>query len=411
MRLILFLVALVWAAAPGLRLTLELQETTAQVTASWTYDVPPDWTISYVWWVTEEGTGIEVGRDTTGLKQATWQHDRTTEDVAYVFYIDVLRVYGDVTVPTGKWPTTERYVVTARPPYVLLAERWDLTRPDSIPHEAAFEISEGTVWLEFTPDDVVGPQGLWSKDYNGYGAGGHLSIWLEGDSIVFRIQDTAQSYEYRVSGVAGGQRNQVAVQFGPDGFNGYLNGSQVMADPYTGGLVGNDNAIVVAASSMGTAPWEDPLRGTLHTAEFYSGLYDFSGRWGEPPIVPPPSVCDTCISIDVAWLVRTLRWHEDSLVVVAYGSVGQEYACETRWTYTGDPCRPGGQRDVWPVCRRDGEEMEILASGVAACDEVVHLSLPDGSSYEERVDCRPHAAYQRWYESNGNVTLPEECPA
>jgi hypothetical protein len=302
------LFAILFAATAPLRLTLVLQDNTADVTATWIYEVPADWEISFVWWVTEDVTGTEVARDTTGLHSSSWQHARTTEDVAFTFHLDLYRTLADgSTIGTGQPATTERYVVTARPPNVLVASSTETTSPDSIPHDPSMELAEGTLWLEFTPNSTVGRQGLWSKDFNGYEAGGHLTVILESDSIRFRIQSDVATYQGAAPGVAPDQRNQVAVTFGPGGFNGWLNGTQVMTNAWTGGLVGNTNAIVVGANSQGTEPWAEPLDGTMHTTELYEGAYDFSGRWGEPPIVPPPAVCDTCININLA-MARTFAY-------------------------------------------------------------------------------------------------------
>ena len=57
-----------------------------------------------------------------------------------------------------------------------------------LPHEAGFELDQGTVSLSFTADQVSGTQGLLSKDSLDFDDGGHLSIWLEGDQVVARLQ-------------------------------------------------------------------------------------------------------------------------------------------------------------------------------------------------------------------------------
>lgn len=304
------------AAAPGTRLLIELQETVATMQATWDYDFPPGDTISFVWRVTEEAGGAEVVRDTTPqLATEVWQHTRIDRDVAYLFHLEVFKIVGSTWIPSGR-PYMERYVIPARAPYVLVAETTETTRPDSIPADPAQEMAEGTLWLEFTPNAVTGEQGLWAKDYIGYEAGGHFSLWVSGSTVYWRIQDDSTSYQHTRTGVVAGQRNQIAVEFGPDGFKGWLNGEQAFSDPYTGGLIGNQNAIVVGAMSQGREPWVNPLDGTMHTTELYDGKYDFSGRWGEPPIpppdtIPPPPVCDTCVNvIRLSWLriYRSIRF-------------------------------------------------------------------------------------------------------
>lgn len=304
------------AAAPGTRLLIELQETTATMQATWTYDFPASDTISFVWWVENEATGAEVVRDTTpDLQTEQWQHARTATDDAYLFNLEVFKIVNETWIPSGR-PYMERYVIPARAPFVLVAETTETTRPDSIPNDPSQQLAEGTIWLEFTPNVVTGEQGLWAKDFNGYENGGHFSLWMSGSTVYWRIQDDSTSYQHQRTGVVAGQRNQIAVEFGPDGFKGWLNGEQAFSDPYTGGFIGNQNAIVVGAMSQSTEPWVNALDGTMHTTELYDGKYDFSGRWDDPPIpppdtIPPPPVCDTCVNvIQVAWMrvVRTRRW-------------------------------------------------------------------------------------------------------
>jgi hypothetical protein len=311
------------AAAPGTRLLIELQETTATMQATWTYDFPQDDTISFVWWVTEEATGTEVVRDTTpDLQTEQWQHARTATDDAYLFNLEVFKIVADAWIPSGR-PYVERYIIPARAPFVLVAETTETTRPDSIPDDPSQQIAEGTLWMEFTPNTTTGPQGLWSKDFNGYGTGGHLSVWMEGATVYWRIQDDSTSYQHQRTGVAAGQLNQIAVEFGPGGFKGWLNSELAFDDPYTGGLIGNDNAIVVGAMSQSFEPWTNALDGTMHTTELYDGVYDFSGRWEEPPIVPPPPVCDTCVEvIRVSWLrmLKLIRTEGPDGVIVDSGT-------------------------------------------------------------------------------------------
>lgn len=322
--LLLFLVA---PLSSSLRILIDLQETTATMQAVWTYDFPVGDSISFIWGVTEEATGVEVERDTTTLFETReWQHTRTTADVAYLFTIDAYKSTEIGWIPSGR-PVTERYIIPARAPWVLVASSIETTAPDSIPHDPSQEIAEGTLWLDFTPNTLSGRQGLWSKDYNGYQTGGHLTVTLENDSIRFRIQSDIATYQQIVPNVVAGQRNQAAVTFGPSGFNAWLNGTQVMANAWIGGTEGNQNAIVVGANSQAEEPWTHPLDGTMHFTELYDGLYDFSHRWGPPPIVPPPPVCDTCVNVIRLAMARTFtdaegqKWFQMLLAPATYRDV------------------------------------------------------------------------------------------
>jgi hypothetical protein len=99
------------------------------------------------------------------------------------------------------------------------------------------------------------------------------------------------------------------VNFGEDtGFELYVNGAFATSDPYIGGTVGNSNDIVVGASKQSYKPdgstpeWTSPFLGTVRVSEYYVGRYDFSGRWGLPPIIPPPPI--DSLNIEVARIDR-----------------------------------------------------------------------------------------------------------
>lgn len=373
--LFLVLLAAGLALAGPLRLLIDLQETTATMMARWTYDAPADQVSRFIWSVANEETGAEVERDTTELLETReWSHTRTDADVPYIFHLRAFKIVDAVWYPSER-PYTERYVIPARAPYVLVAETLETTRPDSIPYDPTQQIAEGTLWIEFTPNSVVGRQGLWSKDFNGYQTGGHLSVWLEGSVAHWRIQDTTQSYEHQRTGVVAGQLNQIAVEFGSGGFKGWLNGTLAFTDSYTGGLTGNENAIVVGANSQSALPWNDPLDGTVHRTELYDGVYDFSWRWGEPPvppIEPPPSVCDTCVEVIRLSMARSFvdsdgqKWFQMLLAPATFREidyrVGQTESFQyevwnegQRLGYTIDAdwgvveCWKAGQGEVCPV--------------------------------------------------------------
>jgi hypothetical protein len=303
--------------AQGFRLevdALPVQESpdTAFVTARWFYTYPAHWTVRYLYRV--DG----IASDSTALDSATVAVPKLAGSQQLEFCVAMDRVSPE---PVQGPEHCEPFVVPGRPLYTLLTSSSNVTGVDSIPHDPRFEVPEGTLWLEFTPNSLIGVQGIWSKDYNGYEAGGHLSIGLRGDSLRVRLQSDSVSYEYQAPGVVNGELNQVAVEFGPGGFKGWLNTTQVFTDPYTGGLVGNLNAIVIGANSQGTAPWEQPLDGTVDQAELYDGLYDFSGRWGEPPVVPEPPVPEPD-SVQIRVSGRRI-WHGvgyegDTVTVVQY---------------------------------------------------------------------------------------------
>ncbi|MDF0599064.1 Ig-like domain-containing protein, partial [Psychromarinibacter halotolerans] len=59
-----------------------------------------------------------------------------------------------------------------------------------LPHEGKYETQAGTIAFTFQPDDTNGAQGLFAKDASGYAGGGnHFAMYLEGSTLVVRLQD------------------------------------------------------------------------------------------------------------------------------------------------------------------------------------------------------------------------------
>ena len=51
-------------------------------------------------------------------------------------------------------------------------------------------LDNGTLTLWFQAEDLDGRQALFSKDSTGFDTGGHLTVGLEGDRILVRLQST-----------------------------------------------------------------------------------------------------------------------------------------------------------------------------------------------------------------------------
>lgn len=256
--------------------------------------------------VEDEASQIQVLRDSTSLTSTSFAISRTDSDKAYIFrlFVRIEDALGSIAYSD---PLSERFLVPAQAPAVLLAKRDMVTTPVIVTNDPAFEQLVGTLWLEFeTTADITTTQGLWSRDASGYGGGGHLSVWIQNGSIHARIQDTSTSYQLSWP-VVRGTRNQAAIEFGEDtGFRLSVNGAIAASNPYTGGTVGNQRPIVVGALSWdwaaGRPDYTNPFLGTVRVSEFYAGKYDFSGRWGLPPITPPPPV--DSMTIEVAKIDR-----------------------------------------------------------------------------------------------------------
>ena len=131
----------------------------------------------------------------------------------------------------------------------------------------AWQLADGTVQLWFNPDDTSGRQGLLGRDATNQEQDGHFSLYLEGDDLVFRIQDTENSKTYTVANsVHAGDWHHVAVSFGAEGVKVYLNGEVVATDSYTGGIDGNENPWVVGAMNWSSS---DGANDNLHS--FFDG--------------------------------------------------------------------------------------------------------------------------------------------
>ena len=299
---------LVSSPMASMRLLIDLQATHADVTARWYYTPPEDFDTWYVYWVFDEAAQVEVLRDSTAMQTTSFSINRSDSDKAYEFNVAV-RIEDAAGSAAYSDPVSERFIIPALAPAGLLAKRDMVTDPVIVPNIPEFEQEYGTLWLEFdTSTDIVTEQGIWSRDANGYEDGGHLSVFIRDGSIVVRIQSDSASHQLQWP-VVRGTTNQAAVNFGPDtGLELYVNGAIASRDTFTGGTVGNANDIVVGAHKMSYRPdgstpeYSAPFQGTVRVSEYYVGRYDFSGRWGLPPITPPPPV--DSLNIEVAHIDR-----------------------------------------------------------------------------------------------------------
>ena len=116
----------------------------------------------------------------------------------------------------------------------------------AIPHHEAFELTNGTIQFWLNTDRTHGIQGILSKDHAGYGDGGHLGIWLDGDQLVVRLQSTEESY-YVVSNVPIDKHewHYVVFTFGEGGMNLYLDAMLVGSNLYNGGIENNTEPWVI----------------------------------------------------------------------------------------------------------------------------------------------------------------------
>ena len=116
---------------------------------------------------------------------------------------------------------------------------------------AALSLAAGTIAMTFNADHGFRTAGALSKDGRGYDEGGHLTVWLKNGEIIVRPADR------RSHRVSQGSRPEdrkdtdyhLAVSFGEDGLNVYVNGQLWAAEPeMKQGMDMNERSFLVGAS-------------------------------------------------------------------------------------------------------------------------------------------------------------------
>lgn len=150
---------------------------------------------------------------------------------------------------------------------------------ETAPHTTNLEVAEARVEITFTADTITPfRQGLFSKDHEFFGTGGHLSFWLLGDDLQARIQDNVSNSYYvdAYDVITPGVEYNVAYEFGTNGLKLFINDVLMDTDPYTGGITTNSEWIVIGGnnwqSTAGTTNnIQDPFDGTIHKVLMYGG--------------------------------------------------------------------------------------------------------------------------------------------
>ncbi|MEM1387444.1 MAG: hypothetical protein AAGG54_07535, partial [Pseudomonadota bacterium] len=84
-----------------------------------------------------------------------------------------------------------------------------------LPHDAVYEVAEGTIAFAFNAANTQGAQGLFSKDAKFFSGGGnHVLLTLNGDTLAARFQDGSASALLEFDGIVAGQEYEVAAVFG-----------------------------------------------------------------------------------------------------------------------------------------------------------------------------------------------------
>lgn len=129
----------------------------------------------------------------------------------------------------------------------------------AIPDQPAYQLNEGTILLSMVDINIDGDGTVMTKGSIGV-VPGDLSIAVDQGQLRVRLESVSQTYDV-CSGMLGfATWRQVAFTFGPQGMNLYLNGILADSNPYTGGIVGNHEMLVLGAS--------------LFESDFFRGMID-----------------------------------------------------------------------------------------------------------------------------------------
>ena len=173
-----------------------------------------------------------------------------------------------------------------------------------ISHNPNLELTEGTISLQFTADDIWGSHALFSKDFTGNRDGGDLTAFVKDGRVKVRFQSAdSDIWLYTGEGtVREGETYQLTLTFGDGGFWLYLDGEmQDWAYAFTQGLEANTQNLVIGANGWGRSE-EHPFTtwnhfdGQISDFVIYDSQFshdEVSTLAGNPP--PPPLTDPTVI--------------------------------------------------------------------------------------------------------------------
>ena len=167
------------------------------------------------------------------------------------------------------------------------ALRFDGADYVEVPHNDAYLLGDGAVSFWFKTDSASTQQGLFSKDSDGYDTGGQLTIQLSGSRVSATLESTggANTVTAGTVPISSNTWYHVALTFGQNGLNLYINGTLAATNAYRGGLgdvrdrTGNFQPILLGASgdrsaNLTVTGWRYPLRGYLDDVRIYDYALD-----------------------------------------------------------------------------------------------------------------------------------------
>ena len=148
--------------------------------------------------------------------------------------------------------------------------------------------------ITFTLNSVAGIQGLASRDQSGQDEAGHLSVWIENQSINVRHQDIAGGHASVkiTSGLITANREYkvtVSIERGV-GIGLFVDGVLVGSDPWAAGTTGNNLPLIVGGlctrcQADGSQGPDRPIDGTVYME-----------IWDDPLVLPAPVVGEVMLN-------------------------------------------------------------------------------------------------------------------
>ena len=216
-----------------------------------------------------------------------------------------------------------------------------------IGHNQAFELANGTLQFWFNPTSTNGVQGLFSKDVKG--KADHFGIWLTDGRLSVRSQSNSDALSLASSAgsVLANQWNHVAVSWGSNGLQLYLNGQWVDGNSsWKAGWAANQEAIVIGADNQfsDTQQVNKPeffFKGKIDDVALYEGSLSatdiaqlFLGSTAQPNPNPNPSNNPPVVDAGDNRSITSLAWQETQLS----GSVTDDSASvTTQWVQKNGP--------------------------------------------------------------------------
>jgi hypothetical protein len=148
-----------------------------------------------------------------------------------------------------------------------------------IAHDPSMAVAQGSYVLWYYDNSPFNNEALLSKEAQGRGTGGFLSIGAENGQIHVNLKSASADNKISITGLSNDAWTLLTVTFGPAGLKLYVNGQLAGTNAYTGGMTNNSEPLVLAASQSSRDAADLPY---LPYGFYSAGLTNFfSGRLEE----------------------------------------------------------------------------------------------------------------------------------